>query len=51
MSRIGTFSLVAFFALALALSALPDPAHSVPVPKVETGRVASGDYDASGRIE
>lgn len=44
MSRIQTSSLPVLSTLALALSALPVPAHSAPVAKAETGRIVSGDY-------
>lgn len=44
MTRNETSSLTVLSTLALALSALLAPAYAAPVAKVETGRVANGDY-------
>jgi len=44
MQRTEVSSLITLLALALALSVLPAPAYAAPAAKIETGRVANGDY-------
>jgi len=44
MNRTGTSSPIAVAALALALGSPLAPAYSEPASKIETGRVANGDY-------